>query len=417
MRSSARRLLPLVALALVLGQPTLAFSDPLPGLWEARGPGGARVTFVVVAAGHERIAADPVVFCGPAGEPAWDWGQVWRRWQTEVKPSGRIVDISSPTILAGRLATRSGSVTSSVEQAPSRTSCSPQSFERMRARHVGPVKLRDGLWSFAGTLGSSGPMEVYGGGTLVTLAGTFVGPPSPQAPEVGPCLPTLPASFGSRWALAVSRGGAFGGPLESGMFGYASRVSLAGGFGGPTRGAAVYVGGLTYPGYVCGASGFIVAQLRRPAPPYEKIYHPRSQTNSPQPRLPGLPRVRAPRSGKEPNSFRCDVRRPDGAYDFCRAYPRTEGETTRWVVLRHGDKAWGLRHIERRRGFSAKTDSYIARTVARGEWDPAAKRFERAYRGRGRKCRYRVVDEGDPKGIITAYVVEPGKQGPVSRCP
>jgi hypothetical protein len=86
------------------------------------------------------------------------------------------------------------------------------------------------------------------------------------------------------------------------------------------------------------------------------------------------------------------------------------------VLLRHGDSRWGFRHIRRRRGFSAKTDAYIARTVSRGRWEPDKRRFARTYRGRGRSCTFRVVDAGDPKGIITAYVVEPGEQGPVSLC-
>lgn len=419
--SAGRTLALCIAAVLVVlgaaGLPANAGAAPLAGRWEARGSGGARVTFVVVPAGKRDVVADVVVFCRMNGQAAFeDWSESIGPATTLIGPDGRITPLGGPEAIQGRLDQRSGVISSSASYAGG-AGCSDSAYRGLRARHLGPVVARDGQWSWIGSLGSSGSMEVYGGGALIKVAGTFVGPPSPQAPQVGPCTPTLPGIFGPRFSLRTSRSGRFNASLVSGAFGYASSVRLRGGFAGPTRAAASYVGALAYPGYTCGSVGFIVATLRRPAPPYEPIYDPRTRRTSIQPRRPRPPRQRFPRSGPERNSFRCDLRRPSRPYDLCRAYPRREGDATRWVLLRHGARTWGFRHIQRRRGFSAKTDAYIAMTVARGSWDPASRRFERSYRGGGRACKFRVVDTGDPKGVITAYVVGPSRQGPVSLCP
>jgi len=167
-------------------------------------------------------------------------------------------------------------------------------------------------------------------------------------------------------------------------------------------------------------AGLLEASLVRAAPSYKYSIpaHPgdgqvkRVRTGRP-------PAARFPRHGPEANTFRCDFRKPDKPYDLCRAYPRPEAGAIRWVNLRHGTNAFGFRHLQHRRGFSAKTDRYIAATVRAGVPNPdtGAIRWERNYSRAGKTCQFRVVDTGDPKGILTAYVIDGKKQGPVSLCP
>jgi hypothetical protein len=204
------------------------------------------------------------------------------------------------------------------------------------------------------------------------------------------------------------------------MFGIVSRVGIHGRIASPTRLAAVNLGFFTYGAeYTCSAPGLFAATLVRPAPRYEPYYTGGQHDPKYQPRLPRPPRHRFPATGRERDDFRCDFRRPAGPNDLCRAYPRKEQGTTRWVQLKWGNARRGFRHIRARRGFSLKTDRYIARTVASGEPTPqgTTTKYEKTYHSRGRSCRYRVIDAGQPKGIISAYVIEPSKRGYVSLCP
>jgi hypothetical protein len=256
-----------------------------------------------------------------------------------------------------------------------------------------------------------GEWRTYGGGTLLQWSGTFAAPAPP------PVLHCQPVSFVRSIPL-----GAKGRVRDTyaDALGATTRVRIRGYFSG-SHAAGSYVGNFVLdPRYPCTSLGFWLADL---------IWRPRYELPSDRPggkpltdvEVPVSTPPKGPRAGPEPNTFRCDVRKPHRPYDPCRPYRRRGpggGRIVwlRWGTTQHG--GWGFRHIVARRGFSARTDRYIAATLARGRRDPKDRsRIFRRFKGHGRSCTFRVILGAAAKGIISAYRVDGSKQGNVSGCP
>jgi hypothetical protein len=420
----------LIALGLVAAAP--AHGAPREGRWVANGD-GVRIAFVVTRANRRLIATHPVAFCGDYGEPvggedfrrrnAGDVGHWFDAGYALVARGGRLRSQGAP--ISGRLLRTRGRLTWNTKRAldvpppVGGGSCPASAYRQLRARRVGPVRIRDGLWHLAGTLGSEGWLEVYGGGSLVRFGGTFVGPPSPQVPEAGPCLVNAGGSAAGAFGHAVPapiHGAAFTGGATVDIVGIVDTIAFIGAFTAADWAYGTFDGLFNYAGqYTCGAAGFWLARHKR-----GPRYFPEPRGRGPRPPRPGP----APPGDQWPapppagdNDFRCTQGSEDdepAASELCKTYVRSASES---ITLLWGNRQYGFRHIRRRHGFSTKADALIAQTLTASP-DPQPNgtiRYERQFSADGRSCVVRAVVRPSI-GVYTAFVLG-YPDGRFSRCP
>jgi lysophospholipase L1-like esterase len=406
---------------------------PREGRWEAEGD-GVRIDFVVTRADGRLIAAHPVAFCGSYGEPGGleDFrpanllgaGNSFEADYAAIRPGGRFRELGLPQ-LEGRLHGTRGRVTWKTEfplDAPPElggASCQPSAYRRLEAHYAGPVRIKDGYWKLQGTRGSKGWLETYGGGALMRLGGTYMGPPSPTYPEVGPCRVSAGGTAAGFAAVAVPApvsAGTFAGGVAVDTFGIIDAISFAGQFTRPDWAYGTFAGFFSYLGeYNCVSAGYWIARHREgvkyvdvpegrgPRPPHDP-------PEPPSEHWPGAPPI-------GPNDFRCeqgDEASNPAPTEICKVYVRDPGET---INLLWGNKRYGFRHIRKRHGFSRKTDVLIGQTITATP-DPQPDgtiNYEREFTADGSSCVVRVVVSPDV-GIHTAFVLG-YPDGRFSRCP
>ncbi len=280
------------------------------------------------------------------------------------------------------------------------------------------MRIKDGFWDLRGTLGSFGWLEVYGGGSLVQLGGTFIGPPSPEFPEVGPCQVTaggVGAAVSAGSVPAPIEGSEFDGGVAVDVFGIVDKIIFSGRFTQADWAYGSFGGVFSYAGgYTCGADGFWLARHKQGVK-YTHVPHgagPRPRRRAPKPPHEHWPKP--PPTG--PQDFRCSQgsEKHSVAGDLCRVYAGGNRQTN----LLWGNKKFGFRHIRKRHGFSVKADGLIAFTLAAARPDPQpdGKTFyERQFGSGDASCVVRAVV--DPTvGLHTAFVLGYA-DGRFSRCP
>jgi hypothetical protein len=429
--ASFTRVVLLATVAVLAWAAAPAVAAPALGRWEARGAGGARLVFTVIGAEGHRYVAHLVSFCGRRGEPEFDdWGVPGptRDWNVqELGANGHFEtgEVGGPKRIRGVLHDRRGQVHAHPWSLLAQTErCPASAYANLRARAIGPATVHDGVWRVVGTFGTTAQLRTYGGGALVQWSGTFGGVPPPKYPE----LPCQPVVIRDSTPIRARR---FHDSYADALGGF-TQASISGAFVTPTLAAGSYRSSFSYYDYVCtsGLFGVWVAELKR-RPGYS-LTPDRAGAEPPVVHVP-YTEPKAPRTGPEPNTFRCAYRqangpgRPDRPFDRCRPYARRKRGVLRLIWLRYGTtrgrRPWGYRHIAAKRGFSAKTDRYIAQTVARGTAHQVRKppqgpstMFVRTFRGHGRKCDFNVLTD-ERHGIITAYRTDAPKLGYVSGCP
>jgi hypothetical protein len=243
-RRGRRQLIGVVAAAIAALAAGAAPAAAVPSLgrWEARGDGGARVVWMVIGVGHRRYVASMVSFCGGRGyEEFDDWSQPNPPQLVDIGANGhfRTGEVGGAARLAGVLHERRGSVHAHPYALLAEDAgCPPSAFAHLRARFTGPAPAPDGIWRIVGTLGTTGFLHTYGGGSLVRWGGTFAGPPPPKYPEL-PCLPTAIVQ-----RARVGRGGLLRSSYADAL-GAITRVSLSGAVR-PTHAGGFYTSNIEY---------------------------------------------------------------------------------------------------------------------------------------------------------------------------
>jgi hypothetical protein len=422
----------LTVLAVALATP--AHAAPHEGRWVASGH-GVRINFVVTRADGRLVAAHPVGFCGSYGEPLG--GEDFRRDNlagiggsfeadyAAIGRGGRFREISTSQV-SGRLHGGHGRVSwkskfaLDVPPELGGASCPPQAYRRLRAHEAGPVRIKDGYWDLKGTLGSDGWLEVYAGGSLVRLGGTYIGPPSPELPEAGPCQVSAGGTgagfFGGAVPAAIE-GTAFAGGVTVDTFGIVDSISFAGSFTGADWAYGTFDGVFNYAGeYTCGSAGYWLAR-QKDGVKYVDVPNgrgPRPSENPPAPPHEHWPQP--PPVGQ--NDFRCAQGQEDQnpvATDLCKVYVRSASEQ---ITLLWGNKKYGFRHIRKRHGFSVKADGLIAETLTAATPDPqpnGTTLYEHQFGTGNASCVVRAV-VAPSVGLHTAFVLG-YPDGRFSRCP
>jgi hypothetical protein len=422
--------LTLVAIFAIVGVAP-AQAKPREGRWVATGQ-GVQVNFVVTRAKGRLIAAHPVLFCGSYGEAVGedfrppsliDPGSSFESDFAVIGRGGRFRRLGEGQLF-GRVHGRRGVIRwrsdNGVEVPPELGGavCPATAYRKLRAREVGPVRIEDGFWDLRGTLGSFGWLEVYGGGSLVQLGGTFIGPPSPEFPEVGPCQVDaggVGAAFSSGSVPAPIAGSEFNGGVTVDVFGIVDAIQFNGQFTQAGWAYGEFLGVFNYAGeYTCGADGFWIARHKEGVrySHIPKVRGPRPPRNEPKPPHEHWPNP----PPKGPEDFRCSQgsEKASVASDLCKVYIR--GRSVQ-INLLWGNKKFGFRHIRKRHGFSLKADSLIAQTLNSSP-DPqpnGTTNYEHKFGSGDASCVVRAVVAPNV-GLYTAFVLG-YPDGRFSRCP
>lgn len=265
----------MLALAIAAGSASASTGEGLPrvGRWEAEGPGGARVVFVVTASPdrQRRFAGSEIALCGAQPETGGSY------YSIELDAHGRGEDhgVTGPWFPSFALNATTGVISRGfgVHDRDNHLVCSESAFHHLHAHYVGPVAVRDGEWEVHSSLGAVGTVQVWGGGTLVYQFVPFTGFTTTDPPLVCSASPlegVVPANPVAGFPSSlISPGGLF--RLEHDVSKaqtalLAGEVTMWGGFVGRSDAIGLYDGRTGPP--TCVGFGSWVATWRKPFPAF-----------------------------------------------------------------------------------------------------------------------------------------------------